>query len=153
MSTGSFPGVKCGRGVLLTTHPFQCRPHGRVELYLYPPSGPHRACNGITLPFLSSSYICHGVWPLVDPFRSHVSRSLFKGLAWFLLPVGEYCFITLGNLFRGTLFTCFIQLLLYSSSSHWISPFKCHRFCFLYRYSWTIFCYFLILYKYELLLL
>jgi hypothetical protein len=31
--------------------------------------------------FLSSSlYICHGVGPLVDPFRSHVSRSLFKGL-------------------------------------------------------------------------
>ena len=22
MGTGSFPGVKCGRGVLLTTHPF-----------------------------------------------------------------------------------------------------------------------------------
>jgi len=22
MDTGSFPGVKCGRGVLLTTHPF-----------------------------------------------------------------------------------------------------------------------------------
>jgi len=28
----------------------------------------------------SSSYICHGVGPLVDPFRSHVSRSLLKGL-------------------------------------------------------------------------
>ena len=28
----------------------------------------------------SSSYICHGVGPLVDPFRSHISRSLFKGL-------------------------------------------------------------------------
>jgi len=28
----------------------------------------------------SSSYICHGVGPLVDPFRSHVSRSLFKGV-------------------------------------------------------------------------
>jgi len=27
---------------------------GRVELYLYPPSGPHRACNGNTLPFLLS---------------------------------------------------------------------------------------------------
>ena len=27
----------------------------------------------------SSSYIFHGVGPLVDPFRSHVSRSLFKG--------------------------------------------------------------------------
>jgi hypothetical protein len=37
----------------------------------------------------SSSSICHGVGPLVDPFRSHVSRSLFKGLPWFLLPVGE----------------------------------------------------------------
>jgi hypothetical protein len=29
---------------------------------------------------ISSSYICHGVGPLVDPFRSHVSRSLYKGL-------------------------------------------------------------------------
>jgi hypothetical protein len=37
----------------------------------------------------SSSSICHGVGPLVDPFQSHVSRSLFKGLPWFLLPVGE----------------------------------------------------------------
>jgi len=34
----------------------------------------------------SSSYICHGVGPPVDPFRSHVSRSLFKGLiTWFPL--------------------------------------------------------------------
>ena len=51
MGTRSFPGVKCGRGVLLTAHPLLCRGHGRVELYLYPPSGPHQACNGITLPF------------------------------------------------------------------------------------------------------
>jgi len=50
--TGSFPGIKCGRGVLLTTHPLLVRGHGRVELYLYPPSGSHRACNGITLPFI-----------------------------------------------------------------------------------------------------
>ena len=28
----------------------------------------------------SSSYICHGVGPLVEPSRSHISRSLFKGL-------------------------------------------------------------------------
>ena len=33
-----FPPVQTGSG------------HGRVELYLYPPSGPPRACNGITLP-------------------------------------------------------------------------------------------------------
>jgi len=37
----------------------------------------------------SSSRVCHGVRPLVDPFRSHVSRSLFRGLPRFLLPVGE----------------------------------------------------------------
>ena len=41
----------------------------------------------------SSSYIFHGVGPLDDdPFRSHVSISLFEGLPWFLLPVGEKCF-------------------------------------------------------------
>ena len=39
MGTGSFPGEKCDRDMLLTTHSFQCRGHGRVELYLYPPSG------------------------------------------------------------------------------------------------------------------
>jgi len=58
MGTGSFPGVKYGRCVLLTTHPFWCRGHGIVELYLYPPSGPHRACNGINLP-LPSIICCH----------------------------------------------------------------------------------------------
>jgi len=50
MGTGSFPGVKCGWGVLLTTHPFLVPQSWRVELYLYPPSGPHWACKGITLP-------------------------------------------------------------------------------------------------------
>ena len=61
-------------------------------------------------------HICHGVGPLVDPFRSHVSRSLFKGLPYFLLPVGKQCFIALGNLLRGILITCCIQFLLYSSN-------------------------------------
>ena len=64
----------------------------------------------------SSPYICHAVRPPVDPFRSHVSRRLFKGLPRFLLPVGQQCFITLGNLFRGILFACCIQLHLYSSN-------------------------------------
>ena len=73
---------------------------------------------GSSLQYLpsSSSCICHGVGPLVDPFRSHVSRSPFKGLPCFLLPVGECCFITLHNLFRGILFTCWIQILLCSSN-------------------------------------
>jgi len=39
MGTGSFPGVKRGRGVTLTPHPFYCRGHERVELYLYTPYG------------------------------------------------------------------------------------------------------------------
>ena len=30
--------------------------------------------------YASPSHICHAVGPLVDPFQSHVSRSLFKGL-------------------------------------------------------------------------
>jgi len=41
----------------------------------------------------SSSSIFHGIGPLVDPFRSHTSRSLFNSLPWFLLPVGKYCFM------------------------------------------------------------
>jgi hypothetical protein len=44
---------------------------------------PCRLVNRMKVPHLkssSSSSICHGVGPLVDPFRSHVSRSLFKGL-------------------------------------------------------------------------
>jgi hypothetical protein len=65
---------------------------------------------------LSLSYICNGVGPLVDPFRSHVSRSFFKGVPWFLLPVGEEFFITLRYLLLGILFTCCIQFLLYSSN-------------------------------------
>jgi len=47
------------------------------------------AFKGLIIIIISSSYICHGVGPLVDPFRSHVARSLFKGLPRFLLPVGE----------------------------------------------------------------
>ena len=39
--------------------------------------------------FSPSSYICHEVGPLVDPFRSHVSRSLFNGLPCFLLQLGN----------------------------------------------------------------
>jgi hypothetical protein len=36
---------------------------------------------------ITPSSSCHEVGPLVDAFRSHVSRSLFKGLPWFLLTV------------------------------------------------------------------
>ena len=71
MGTGSFPGVKSGRVVTLTPHPFQCRGQERVELYLYAPYGLYglyRASvpvQGCTLPFFyldatSTSSACVG---------------------------------------------------------------------------------------------
>ena len=59
IGTGSFPGVKYGRGLLLTTHPLRVLRYGRVELYLYHPLGHNRACNGITLP----------LWLMVNGYR------------------------------------------------------------------------------------
>jgi hypothetical protein len=44
MGTGSFPGVKCGRGVTLTPHP------------LLIPLDHNWACNGVTLPLPSIKY-------------------------------------------------------------------------------------------------
>jgi hypothetical protein len=46
-----FPGGKLRSGRDADhSPPSSAGGHGRVELYLYPPSGPHRACNGVTLP-------------------------------------------------------------------------------------------------------
>jgi hypothetical protein len=60
MGTRSFPGVKSGRGVMLTPHPpSSAVGHERVELYLYSPSGLYglyRASvlvQGCTSPFLT----------------------------------------------------------------------------------------------------
>jgi len=42
LRTGSFPGVKSGRGVKLTPYPpFWCRGHECLELYFYTPYGPY----------------------------------------------------------------------------------------------------------------
>ena len=46
MSTGSFPGVKCGRGVLLTTHPLLLQRPWKSRAIPLPTLW---ACNGITL--------------------------------------------------------------------------------------------------------
>jgi hypothetical protein len=62
MGTGSFPGVKSGRGVTLTPHPFLVPWSRRVVLYLYSPYGPYglyRASvpvQGCTLPFYSTCF-------------------------------------------------------------------------------------------------
>ena len=50
VGTRSFPGVKCGRGVLLTTHPLLVPRSWKSRVIPIPPSGPHQACNGIILP-------------------------------------------------------------------------------------------------------
>ena len=52
MGTGSSLGVKCGQGVLLTTHSFLVPRSWKSRAIPLPTPGPHRACNGITLPFL-----------------------------------------------------------------------------------------------------
>ena len=49
MGTGSFPGVKCGLGMLLTTHRLLV-PRSWKSRAILPPSGPHLTCNGIPLP-------------------------------------------------------------------------------------------------------
>ena len=48
----------CGRGVLLTTHPLLVPRSWKGRANLYPPSGPHQACDGITLPSLYQCLMC-----------------------------------------------------------------------------------------------
>jgi len=50
MGTGSPPGVKCSRDVLLTIHPLLVSQSWKSRVIPLPTSGPQRACNGITLP-------------------------------------------------------------------------------------------------------
>jgi hypothetical protein len=49
MRTGFFPGVKCGRGVLLTTHPLLVPRSWKSRAIPLPPLGHNLACNGVTL--------------------------------------------------------------------------------------------------------
>jgi hypothetical protein len=64
--TGSFPGVKSGRGVKLTHHsPSSAVGHWIVKLYLYSPYGPYGLYRasvsvlGCTLPYFTLSYLHH----------------------------------------------------------------------------------------------
>jgi hypothetical protein len=51
MCTDSFPGVKRGRGVLLTTHPLLASRSWNSRDIPLPPLGHKRTCNGVTLPY------------------------------------------------------------------------------------------------------
>ena len=57
MDNGSFPGVKCGRGMQLTTQFLLVRWSWKSRA-----SGPHRACNWITLPLPFCYYIIIILW-------------------------------------------------------------------------------------------
>ena len=87
MGTGSFPGVKSGRSVTLTPHPFYCRVHERVELYLYSPYGPYglyRASvpvQGCTLPYLSACTRVHFT----------LSQCLYKGALYLTSVPAQGC--------------------------------------------------------------
>jgi hypothetical protein len=50
MGTGSFPAIKCGRDVTLTTHPFLAPRSWKSRTISLSPLGHYRACNGVTLP-------------------------------------------------------------------------------------------------------
>ena len=79
MGTGSFPGVKCGRACCWPLTPFWCCGHGTVQLYLYPPSGPHRACNEITLPFNKSFCSTHYQRHAITPRRDSATTDIVVG--------------------------------------------------------------------------
>ena len=68
MDTGSFPGVKCGRGVLLTTHPL-----------LVPRSWKSRT---ITLPTIWATLGLDWTWIYHLPERKHVVLRCWKDTAW-----------------------------------------------------------------------
>ena len=53
MGSVSLPLVKCGRGVLLTTHLRLVQRSWKSRAIPQPPSGPHWSCNGVNLPCLN----------------------------------------------------------------------------------------------------
>ena len=86
MGTGSFPGVKRpGRGADHSP-PSKCRGHGRVELYLYSPSGPQ-------WPVLGEPYIYLYRDPLLKPDKKFKiwlkSNNIIRQFTW--RPTMLYC--------------------------------------------------------------
>ena len=64
MGTGSFPGVKCGRDVLLTTHPLLVPRSCKSRAIPLPTLWAPPACNGITLPFTLCLWLSISTWDL-----------------------------------------------------------------------------------------
>ena len=117
MASGSFPGVKSGRGVLLTPHSLLVE---RVELYLYSPYGPYglyRASvpvQGGTLPFF-----LHHISQQIFCFAPSLSNCTFMWLQRTSLFSKEACqsfpFPLLGSIYiyyiNGYVFLAFLSVM------------------------------------------
>ena len=102
MGTWSFPGVKCGRGVLLTTHPLlvplQLRPH-REQIILY-----------FEMFFSKFCYSVHSVylWDTSLGFFSKFCYSVYQTPFWFFfLKVLLFCVFSLSIRHRVGFFSKF----------------------------------------------
>jgi len=121
MGTGSFPGVKGGRGVTLTPHPFQCHGQERVELYLYFPHGPYGLYRA-TVPVQGCSLSFYiKAWNNTE--RTSGFRILHYALLVACLPVSEILIICLTSVYstflNGSITMCSQRnIILYSVRQH-----------------------------------
>jgi len=83
MGTGSFLGVKCGRGVPLTTHPLLApRSWKGRAIPLLTRLGHNRACNGVTF------YLQNNIWGNSE-FLLYVTYFLERGLGKYMWREGR----------------------------------------------------------------
>jgi len=78
MGTGSFPGVKSGRGVTLTSPPSSAVVKKRVELYLYSPYGPYGLYRA-SMPVQGCTFyfdVTAETWPSCLPFSEILYSNL-----------------------------------------------------------------------------
>jgi len=106
--------------------------HGTVELYLYPPSGPHRACNGITLLLASISPIFRNFSsPPFLPRSTNISFSSLSTMHYTVFAThSPFSFLYVFYLMFHTPFVvsiCIQFICTYSSLSH--PSFRAHDSC------------------------
>ena len=111
-----FPGGKERPGRAADhSPPSSSRGHGRVELYLYPSSGPHRACNGITLPLLHTHKVCSCV---IYASKNKQQRLPYSALSDRFLKERWRMFTARYNLgLQKNISLFFLELLKYSHTS------------------------------------
>jgi len=83
MGSGSFPGVKCGRGVLLTTHPLLV-PRSWKSIAIPLPT--LWACNGITLPYVCKIIFIHYLLVTLWQISGRTTQGPAVGTILHLLP-------------------------------------------------------------------